>query len=102
VLCVFVCVCVCNKVCVCVTRAKITPMRVLKVSKETYRGKIETNYRPKRPTTEAKETYYRGKRDILLTASAAWTMSRYICSCTQMKEGKTTSCEIALHEPACL
>jgi len=41
------------------------PMRVLKVSKETYRGKRETNYRgqidllqrQKRPTTEAKETY---------------------------------------------
>ena len=61
------CVCVrCVRcVCVCVTRAKIMPMRVLKVSKETYRGKRETNYRgqidllqrQKRPTTEAKETY---------------------------------------------
>ena len=86
--------------------------------------------RHKRPTTEAKETYYRGKRDllqrqkrhtfhsfsgvdnvkvyfyyyffvfdILFTASAAWTMSRNICSWTQMKEGTTTSCAMVLHEP---
>ena len=34
--------------------------------KETYyRGKRDLLQRQKRPTTEAKETYYRGKRDLL-------------------------------------
>jgi len=35
-------------------------------AKETYyRGKRDLLQRQKRPTTEAKETYYRGKRDLL-------------------------------------
>ena len=35
-------------------------------AKETYyRGKRDLLQRQKRPTIEAKETYYRGKRDLL-------------------------------------
>jgi hypothetical protein len=35
-------------------------------AKETYyRGKRDLLWRQKRPTVEAKETYYRGKRDLL-------------------------------------
>jgi hypothetical protein len=39
-------------------------------AKETYyRGKRDLLQRQKRPTTEAKETYYRGKRDLLHTGT---------------------------------
>ena len=42
-------------------------LRYASVSKETYcRGKRDLLHRQKRPTVEAKETYYRGKRDLLL------------------------------------
>jgi hypothetical protein len=44
--------------------------------KETYyRGKRDLLQRQKRPTTEAKETYYRGKRDLLHSFASAYFLA---------------------------
>ena len=43
----------------------VWPSDAIEAKETYYRGKRDLLKRQKRPTIEAKETYYRGKRDLL-------------------------------------